>query len=169
MFQSSFGFRQQAIKEKVPRVLPRNALHSLTARRHQRSTTRECSCADQSSHYNIGVWLTFLPSIAVTTLHCSTWNFWDLVLTHALEDMPSAPLSPVMPSEPNVLPASAALGSAASITSAVPGPTPTVAQSTPRDSVGPLLALLITFDNRSLLKSEMYNIAFANPYKITVI
>ena len=33
-------------------MLPRNALHSLTARRHQRSTTRECSCADQSSHYN---------------------------------------------------------------------------------------------------------------------
>ena len=32
-------------------MLPRNALHSLTARRHQRSTTRECSCADQSSHY----------------------------------------------------------------------------------------------------------------------
>ncbi|CAN0367741.1 unnamed protein product, partial [Ascophyllum nodosum] len=30
----------QAIKEKVHRVLPRNALHSLTARRHQRSTTR---------------------------------------------------------------------------------------------------------------------------------
>ena len=74
-----------------------------------------------------------------------------------------------MSSEPNVLPASAAPGSAASITSAVPGPTPTVAQSTPRDSVGPLLALLITFDNRSLLKSEIYNIAFANPYKITVI
>ena len=36
-------------------MLPRNALHSLTERRHQRSTTRECSCADQSSHYNIGV------------------------------------------------------------------------------------------------------------------
>ena len=34
-------------------------------------------------------------------------------------------------------------GSAASISSAVPGPTPTVAQSTPRDSVRPLLALLI--------------------------
>ena len=34
-------------------MLPRNALHSLTARRHQRSTTRECSCADQSSHYKI--------------------------------------------------------------------------------------------------------------------
>ena len=32
-------------------MLPRNALHSLTARRHQRSTTRECSCADQSSHH----------------------------------------------------------------------------------------------------------------------
>ena len=53
--QSSFGFRQQAIKEKVHRVLPRNALHSLTARRHQRSTTRECSCADQSSHYKRSV------------------------------------------------------------------------------------------------------------------
>ena len=36
-------------------MLPRNALHSLTARRHQRSTTRECSCADQSSHYKTGV------------------------------------------------------------------------------------------------------------------
>ena len=79
------------------------------------------------------------------------------------------PSSLAMSSEPNVLPASAAPDSAASITSAVPGPTPTVAQSTPRDSVGPLLALLITFDNRSLLKSEIYNIAFANPYKLTVI
>ena len=36
-------------------MLPRNVLHSFTARRYQRSTTRECSCADQSSHYNIGV------------------------------------------------------------------------------------------------------------------
>ncbi|CAN0443587.1 unnamed protein product, partial [Ascophyllum nodosum] len=43
---SSFGFRQQAIKEKVHRVLPRNALHSLTARRHQRSTTPAVSVSD---------------------------------------------------------------------------------------------------------------------------
>ena len=84
-------------------------------------------------------------------------------------DVSTVPSSLAMSSEPNVLPASAAPGSAASVTSAVPGPTPTVAQSTPRDSVGPLLALLITFDNRSLLKSEIYNIAFANPYKVTVI
>ena len=69
LVQSSYGFRQQAIKEKVPRVLPRNALHSLTARRRQRSTTRECSCADQSSHYNIG-----------TTVRSSLGNpFWNLL------------------------------------------------------------------------------------------
>ena len=49
----------------------------------------------------------------------------------ALEDMPSAPLSPAMPSEPNVLPVSPAPGSAASITSAVPGPLLNVAPSTP--------------------------------------
>ncbi|CAN0122448.1 unnamed protein product, partial [Ascophyllum nodosum] len=48
--QSSYGFRQQAIKEKVHRVLPRNALHSLTARRHQRSTTPQRSpCLGQQA------------------------------------------------------------------------------------------------------------------------
>ena len=40
--------------KKVHRVLTRTVLHSPTARRHLRSTTREFSCADQSSHYQIG-------------------------------------------------------------------------------------------------------------------
>ena len=45
--------------------------------------------------------------------------------------MPSAPLSPVMPSEPNVLPVSPAPGSATSFTPAVPGPHPNVDHNTP--------------------------------------
>ena len=45
--------------------------------------------------------------------------------------MPSALLSPAMPSEPNVPPVSPAPGSAASITSAVPEPLLSVAHSTP--------------------------------------
>ncbi|CAM9749755.1 unnamed protein product [Ascophyllum nodosum] len=45
--------------------------------------------------------------------------------------MPSAPLSPVMPSEPNVLPVSPAPGSATSFTPAVPGPHLNVAHNTP--------------------------------------
>ena len=45
--------------------------------------------------------------------------------------MPSAPLSPVMPSEPNVLPVSPTPGSATSFTSAVPGSHPNVDHNTP--------------------------------------
>ena len=45
--------------------------------------------------------------------------------------MPSAPLSPVMPSEPNVLPVSPAPGSATSFTPAVPGSHPNVDHNTP--------------------------------------
>ena len=45
--------------------------------------------------------------------------------------MPSAPLSPVMPSEPNVLPVSPAPGSATSFTPAVPGPHLNVDHNTP--------------------------------------
>ena len=45
--------------------------------------------------------------------------------------MPSAPLSPVMPSEPNVLPQSPAPGSATSFTPAVPGPHLNVDHNTP--------------------------------------
>ena len=45
--------------------------------------------------------------------------------------MPSAPPSPVMPSEPNVLPVSPAPGSATSFTSAVPGPHLNVDHNTP--------------------------------------
>ena len=45
--------------------------------------------------------------------------------------MPSAPLSPVMPSEPNVLPVSPAPGFATSFTSAVPGPHLNVDHNTP--------------------------------------
>ena len=45
--------------------------------------------------------------------------------------MPSAPLSPVMPSEPSVLPVSPAPGSATSFTLAVPGPHPNVDHNTP--------------------------------------
>ena len=36
-------------------MLPRNVLPSSTARGHLRSTTREFSCADQSSHHQTGV------------------------------------------------------------------------------------------------------------------
>ena len=45
--------------------------------------------------------------------------------------MPSAPLSPVMPSEPNVLPVSPTPGSATSFTPAVPGSHPNVDHNTP--------------------------------------
>ena len=45
--------------------------------------------------------------------------------------MPSAPLSPVVPSEPNVLPVSPAPGFATSFTSAVPGPHLNVDHNTP--------------------------------------
>ena len=51
--------------------------------------------------------------------------------TQALEDMPSAPPSPVMPSEPNVLPVSPAPGSATRFTSTVPGPHLNVAHNPP--------------------------------------
>ena len=36
-------------------MLPRNVLRSFTARGHLRSTTREFSCADQSTLHHIGV------------------------------------------------------------------------------------------------------------------
>ena len=73
-----------------------------------------------------------LPQIAGTLLTCFQLKFLRLsTRTHALEDMPSAPLSPVMPSEPNVLPVSPAPGSATSFTLAVPGPHPNVDHNTP--------------------------------------
>ena len=78
-----------------------------------------------------------LPSLAfnswkILQLACNRIFFLGpSVCTQALEDMPSAPPSPVMPSEPNVLPVSPAPASATSFTSAVPGPHLNVAHNTP--------------------------------------
>ena len=69
--------------------------------------------------------------------------------------MPSAPLSPAMPSEPNVLPVSPAPGSAASITSAVPGPLPNVAHSTPARQPQALTGPSSTVQSVSKLLSDI--------------
>ena len=133
--QSSFGFHQQAIKEKVHRVLPRNALHSLTARRHQRSTTLRVSFPVQIN-------------LVIIKLASDLFSSFKIADKNGIFEPPEQPLErcvyrPLFTCYVFRAQRSPCPGSAASIASAVPGPTPTVAQSTPRDSVWSLLALLI--------------------------
>ena len=67
-------------------MLTRIVLHSLTARRHLRSTTREFSCADQSSPYKTSPRLTLASAYGKTTTSVTTPSYVAFTETERLID-----------------------------------------------------------------------------------